>query len=583
MARRTQPTQSTINVRKLTTLDLTPLLKRSRSGIQVNRCKNTACAKFGIRGRAANYVIAASGTLLECISCGQPFSPIGNTLVEEEIYRLRPRGCPEPTCPNHTKPLSTPKAFSKWGRNSSGTSRLRCLACGTSFSIDEPEPRRNDNQAARLMTLLMNKTPLTRACEQLNIDHTQLYRTLVFIERRAVAFANRREQALPRTLWDVFNLSTDRQSHSVNWSSKKDRRNATVWATATCDNDTGYCLLVTMDFDLSVDQDGIELQAAYEFEELSEPPPLRKTGRFWLEHDLPAAKLTKRDIATQRNLSAMVTQGQLSQNQANWIEQTVFPDGSGRLPQRGALVRPNVHFYAHAYLLGEMLHPDSHVRLYLDREPGLAAAMSTAFSSRIKAMKAEAFHVSTLKDATIETKRAKVLAARLRLKKRVKANPEKKDSEVLRDMLMEAWTNAAPISQSAMLWAVHPAPSLQEPEKKVCWLTHRGYDVRALKTGALQVMAKMLSDASLRGTDVFFMQARRRVSMLERPMHSASNAGRTWNGYGAYNPAVLVRLFNIFRVWKNFAIVGDRDGKTPAMRMGLAKAAKSALQILRDE
>lgn len=60
-------------------------------------------------------------------------------------------------------------------------------------------------------------------------------------------------------------------------------------------------------------------------------------------------------------------------------------------------------------------------------------------------------------------------------------------------------------------------------------------------------------------------------------------AGRTWNGYGAYNPAVLVQLFNIFREWKNYAIVGEKDGKTPAMRMGLARAPRTALQIIRGE
>lgn len=276
--------------RKLTTADIAPLIEPSPSGVQVNVCKNTACASFGKGGSGSDYAIASGGAKLSCKACGQPFVPMGNRLVEEEIYRLRPRGCPNPACGNHTRPLDTPKAFAKWGRNRSGTPRWRCQACGASFSTEEPEPRRNDRQAAKLMTKLMNKAPLTRACEELKIDHTQLYRALAFIERQAVAFANRREQALPRALWDVFNLSTDRQSHTVNWSSKEDRRNATVWVTATCDNNTGYCLLATVDFDPSVDQEAIEHQASLEYEEGREPPPLRETGRFWLGQDLSDAK-----------------------------------------------------------------------------------------------------------------------------------------------------------------------------------------------------------------------------------------------------------------------------------------------------
>lgn len=150
-------------------------------------------------------------------------------------------------------------------------------------------------------------------------------------------------------------------------------------------------------------------------------------------------------------------------------------------------------------------------------------------------------------------------------------------------MLREAWLQAAPIDASGALWAEHPVPTLNDPEKKVCWLTDFGLDPRQLQGAPLQGLAHLLDEASLRGVDVFFMQARRRVSMLERPILSAANAGRVWNGYGAYNPAVLLRLFNIFRVWKNFAIVGEDDERTPAMRMGLAKAPKTALQMIRDE
>lgn len=230
-----------------------------------------------------------------------------------------------------------------------------------------------------------------------------------------------------------------------------------------------------------------------------------------------------------------------------------------------------------------MLHPESLIRLFLDREPGLAAAMQTAFAGRIRANRAEAFHVSTLKDATNGVKKASVSAARLKFKKRVAASPDQTEAEVRREMLMAAWTQAAPIDATDALWAAHPVPTMNDPDKKVCWLTHRGRDVRQLQGGNLQAIARILDEASLRGSDVFFMQARRRVSMFERPIQSAANAGHVWNGYGAYNPAVLVRLFNIFRIWKNFAIVGEKDGKTPAMRMGLAKAPKTALQIIRDE
>jgi hypothetical protein len=71
--------------------------------------------------------------------------------------------------------------------------------------------------------------------------------------------------------------------------------------------------------------------------------------------------------------------------------------------------------------------------------------------------------------------------------------------------------------------------------------------------------------------DSFFNQVRRRIAMLERPIHSSGNAGRTWNAYGAYDPEQIVKLLDIFRVYHNYVLVG-KDKKTPAMRLGLAQA-----------
>jgi len=54
------------------------------------------------------------------------------------------------------------------------------------------------------------------------------------------------------------------------------------------------------------------------------------------------------------------------------------------------------------------------------------------------------------------------------------------------------------------------------------------------------------------------------------PITSASSTGRTWHGYSAYNPAVIVKLLDIFRVYYNYCLAG-KNKQTPAMRLGLAK------------
>jgi hypothetical protein len=70
--------------------------------------------------------------------------------------------------------------------------------------------------------------------------------------------------------------------------------------------------------------------------------------------------------------------------------------------------------------------------------------------------------------------------------------------------------------------------------------------------------------------DRFFMQVRRRLSLLERPISSSANLGRRWFGYGPYKPVMVGKLLDIFRVFYNFVEVG-KNKQTPAMRLGLAK------------
>lgn len=85
-----------------------------------------------------------------------------------------------------------------------------------------------------------------------------------------------------------------------------------------------------------------------------------------------------------------------------------------------------------------------------------------------------------------------------------------------------------------------------------------------------EVLAEYVLGARMLALDRFFMQVRRRLSVLERPIHTPSGQ-RRWHGYTVYNPDVAAHLLEIFRVTYNLALVGE-DEKTPAMRLGLASA-----------
>jgi hypothetical protein len=87
----------------------------------------------------------------------------------------------------------------------------------------------------------------------------------------------------------------------------------------------------------------------------------------------------------------------------------------------------------------------------------------------------------------------------------------------------------------------------------------------------VQRMASCRNEASLHGVDSFFNEVRRRLFLLERPIHSKYNKGRIWNGYSPYNPGNVAKFLDIMRTVHNYIQTG-KDGKTPAERLGLAQA-----------
>ena len=65
---------------------------------------------------------------------------------------------------------------------------------------------------------------------------------------------------------------------------------------------------------------------------------------------------------------------------------------------------------------------------------------------------------------------------------------------------------------------------------------------------------------------------RTRLSPLQRATRSASSAGRTWYGKQPYDPRLVQKLLDLLRLYYNFCLKSRKDKKTPAMRLGLARA-----------
>lgn len=210
--------------------------------------------------------------------------------------------------------------------------------------------------------------------------------------------------------------------------------------------------------------------------------------------------------------------------------------------------------------------------MYLDQDSGIRAAFLGAFAERIKARTADGWYVSVLKEATIHQKERAVQLAKQRLKDASERYPGLSKDTLLSALMKEEMKGARALGPFDDKWLEHPAPNMSEPTKKVCWLTDfDDYDE--------DHAARLYLKASLHAVDRFFMQTRRLLSLAERSLSSASSDGRTWYGYSAYRPENLARVLEIFRVYYNYCKAG-KDKKTPAMRLGLARAPIAIEDVL---
>jgi len=566
------------------------------SGLQVNFCKNVSCAAFGVpetlhRKRRLPEATPQPGdysrhgananTVMKCGVCGS-FNPVRSNLgiVEERARLCAPMtGKPAPSCPveacsNYGISVSTPGSYARFGKTKVGTPRWRCNACKKTFS-ENGAPLNRQRKAHKnrdVFALLMNKSPLKRIAEVTGLDPKTLYGKFAFIHRQCLAFAGQREMPLLHGMrLPKLYLAVDRQSHTVNWSSRNDRRNVTLSAIASADLESGYVFGFHLNFDPRLDPTQVEAEAAV-LRDTAHMEAFRRFARVWLAHDYDAAVETAALLSPVKRASSPKPDKLRDTIERTYAAAQARPDVEApdhksedeTLPAMGMQVREQYTMHGHFQMLAAMLQGAEKVRVYMDQDSGIRAAFLAAFADRIKERTADGWYVSVLKESTIHEKEHAVQKARLRLEDCKERNPGLSDHGLHLALMMGEMAQATALGNYGDKWLAHPVPSMSEPAKKVCWLTDMGdYEQ--------EHAARLYLRASLHAVDRFFMQARRRLSLAERAIITASKDRRVWHGYAAYKPENLAMVLEIFRVFYNYCKAG-KDKKTPAMRLGLAKA-----------
>jgi transposase-like protein len=536
-----------------------------------------------LRGSAAHgaqqdsYIVQSAGVgipVLACRVCGE-FPPIkSNAAIDEERSRLladlmeRPEAsCPDEGCPNHAVPVSRTDAYQSFGLTKSGSRRYRCKFCRKTFSVGKSTTGHKQPHKNRLIfSLLMNKSPLRRICEVADIGPEGLYGKIEFLYRQSLAFAAHREARLLASMARPrLYLATDRQDYVVNWNRHEDRRNVVLHAVGTADNDTGYIFGMHLNYAPTLDAEEVE-QLAVAAGDYQVKAPFRRFARCWLKGDYDAVLKTGRASRRQpsgRGLEDNIEAAYAEATRREDVEVSEVQDVGRRLPTRGMQIHAEYTLYGHFFYLKCLFGGIEKLRFFLDQDSGMRAACLAAFQPEIAARMADAFYVRIAKELTVTEKRKAITASRKIFEEARQANPGRSATEVETLLIKARVAQMAVHGKWRDKWLIHPFPSMSEPEKAVCYLTNYGnYDPDHL--------ARLYGKASLHGIDRFFMQVRRRLSILERPIATSSAAWRTWYGYSAYNPTTIVKLLGIFRVFYNYCLAG-KDRKTPAMRLGLAK------------
>ena len=502
-------------------------------------------------------------------------------MAEDGIWTLEEStGCRNVDCDNHDRPVGFhPKEYRKRGKPKSGKGHYyECKQCGSITLVSDPvRLHENKRYAVDLLSRIANKSPLRGAVRGTRLRSFQAYyRIFDFLTRRCRSYSGAVDRALidgRLKLPADLNVQSDAQVYQLNWISRMDRRNVELSAYATVDVDSGFILGLHCNFDGRVDPFEINTEAL-ESGDLELPECFRKHGHYWLAGDeLGAGRaMARRDENARVDLLTKIAEVYASAETRQDVENIELQvlDTTYVTPflSTGLQVHMPYTAYAHWFLLHRVLTGAGVKKLQLntDIDSMTRAAFFAVYADEVKRGDAHAFFVQYTKWLTIDQRERIQAASKRKLGQYRTAAPGRarwSKKKLAREMMKEYIEEREKHGKWDDEWAIHPLPTINEPEKAMCWLTPRADLDEDRK-------ADLFLRSGLARIDNVFQKIRRLTSTLERPVGTSSTHNKVWHGYAPYNPTMLSKYLTVFRAVHNFVFVGD-DKRTPAMRLGFAK------------
>lgn len=573
--------------------------------LQVNFCKNPQCDNFGIPAkeesikpgpnpdRDFHYKVTntAKGRVpaILCKSCKEKIPIKSNAGISAEFERItRPiltatekLSCKTATCPNFGYLIGEHRErYSKAGLHSlTGEQLYVCKACRKRILASDPIRIHNKTRhlASDLFSRVANKSPVRGTVRGMSIKSTDTYYSILdFVRRRCDLLSGKFDRRMidgEVLLPEALKLSVDLQEYQLNWTNKHDRRNTQFSTVCTVDQDSRYILGMSANYDKDADSFLINKQASQNGDALK-PEAFRQYAQYWLSCDefLGGRKLGQKigfsksqDVLQQ--IADIYASAQSREDIENREHQNMDLAYCNPILTEGMQVHVPYTCYAHFQVIHRLVKGAGVEQLfyYMDCDSMLRAGFVSAFSEEIRDGSAHGFYVRSSKFLTTPKKADLYEKAKQTLSDYRSNLPqgERERAELL--LMRDRIHAAARIGKWKDKWVTHPLPSMNEPDKAICWLTERvgkNYDD--------MTKAQMYLDAGINAVDNIFQISRRLMNAFERPIGTSSGLNTVWHGYAPYNPKMVEQYLSVLRTYHNFIKV-DKDKMTPAMRLGLTK------------
>ena len=551
--------------------------------VQVNCCKNLDCDNFNVPieapDKSAVFKTCGNDYVLnrqydndgqirfQCLKCSNWYTLYNNQSIYDEYLGIsgyfdrmsRANICNSSECKNYyLKVEEHPDAYYKNGKTKFGLQKYKCKSCLGNFTEYDNKNKTWLGQKAHhknrmIFKLLMSQVSLRSVIDATEIGTKTLYDKIDFFYEQCRKFNQHQEGKIKRRNLKSLRISSDHQFYQTNWRARgDDEYNTQLYNLSSADNNSGYVFVSSLNFDQAGISDAINKDAQL-IGDTNKPVPLRKHARYILDHDFD----NNPDLDSESPVKGRVR---------------------GK-PTKGIQVYKNYTMFAHFYHLRELLGNTKYLTLYNDFDPVLPSVINSVFVDRLEDKTMEAYALSFdyhFSGASMKKKEKMREDARIVFENIKDGNQELKHlSEFEAKCRLIELNFDNPFVNKKQKWHYHPTPGAEEMGKRIWWITERN------GVGIEDVSGDIIT-ASNNGVDRFFQTCRRKLSFFERTNKKVAlqkDKQKNWSQYGAYDPAMLVKLLEIMRVYYNF--VKRKDIKqTPAQKLGIVKRGYDITDIL---